>query len=345
MSCRIEGSPSVRFGWRVILNVISQKARAPRGLMEAVGQLVGIALAAVLFAATHVLKAVLKPTSINGFAAVARLSSYLLAQKPRTEKANQATRYYGRDYSDFEPAITRCIQFPRIGYMLVWAYRSQGVVHAEVKLDNRRIEAVFGAKAFPLEPRSWSEDVPLEAIETELVDEAERVLVRRCQSRRSQAAPAKPVVAAKPQAQRAPAAPAEAVAKAPAEMVKPSQPSSAQGTIVGPRTALRSKTPPVRQTARAEVVDRSQGVLVNADTFERTLGDDTFRQFAVDVVLDAGVTKRIWGADLQRALQESKANLGDLVEVAYHGKTANWNDEDGGSRRTNHYSVRVIERA
>jgi hypothetical protein len=96
---------------------------------------------------------------------------------------------------------------------------------------------------------------------------------------------------------------------------------------------------------RAEVVNRWQGVLVKSGTFERTLSGDTFSQFAVDVVLDnAGVTHRIWGADLQRALQESKANHGDLVEVVHHGKSTDWNDGDGGGRRPNHYSVRVIER-
>ena len=319
------------------MNVISHKARAPRGFGEAVGQIVGIALAVVLYGATFVMKAVLKPTSINAFAAVARLIGSVIARKPRKSAESRIPQYYGRDYSDFEPATTRCIQFPRIGYMLIWAYRAQGVVRAEVKLDNQRIEAAFGAKTFPLEPRAWSDDAQLEAIEQELVDEAERILKRRCDSQRVQTATTKASGAVKAKPSAPTEAPAAAVVAPRPAAVKPPRAPQPPLAVSGRPGTLPPKPVAARQLAPAKVVNRSQGVLVDWGTFERTLNGDTFHQFAVDVVLDnAGVTNRIWGADLQRALQEAQANRGDIVEVAHHGKSADWSDGDGIYLSTNH---------
>jgi hypothetical protein len=54
------------------------------------------------------------------------------------------------------------------------------------------------------------------------------------------------------------------------------------------------------------------------------------------------MVKRIWGADLERALGESRALLGEKVDVCHHGSMPMPN-AGGGSSYKNSYSMKVLK--
>lgn len=106
-------------------------------------------------------------------------------------------------------------------------------------------------------------------------------------------------------------------------------------------------TPPtlVPPHIKAKVVECSRGNLKWFGMAKRTQGDRTYEQFCLDITVtdgDArGVTKRLWGTDLERALSDSRARLGQLVEVLHHGSVPHRN-ENGSSSYKNMFSMAVL---
>ncbi len=111
-------------------------------------------------------------------------------------------------------------------------------------------------------------------------------------------------------------------------------------------SATRDKVPesaPLK--LKPKVLECSRGILTWFGIAKRRQGERTFDQFCVDLTLtdgDAqGVTKRLWGTDLERALTDSCACTGQLIEVLHHGSVQQPN-ATGGDSYKNMFSMLVL---
>lgn len=101
-----------------------------------------------------------------------------------------------------------------------------------------------------------------------------------------------------------------------------------------------------RPDIKAKAEEYTVGLLQSVGMQERTTNQRNFKQYCFDILLtdgdSRGMIKRLWGADLERALGESKALLGQTVEVCHHGSIPMPNSS-GGSSYKNSYSMRVLK--
>lgn len=101
-----------------------------------------------------------------------------------------------------------------------------------------------------------------------------------------------------------------------------------------------------RPDIKAKAEEYTAGILQSVGMQERTIIDRKFKQYCFDILLtdgeSRGMVKRIWGADLERALGESRALLGEKVDVCHHGSMPMPN-AGGGSSYKNSYSMKVLK--
>jgi hypothetical protein len=135
-------------------------------------------------------------------------------------------------------------------------------------------------------------------------------------------------------------APPRAVIASPVPPVMPAPASRVQASEVRP--APPAVVPP---HIKAKVVECSRGILKSFGMSKRTQGERTYEQFCVDITITdgeaRGITKRLWGTDLERALSDSRASKGNVVEVLHHGSVPQRN-ENGGSSYKNMFSMAVV---
>lgn len=213
--------------------------------------------------------------------------------KAKAAETTPAPAFIGRNWSNYEHATVRTVQFPGIGYLLVWGFAEEGVIKSTLKLSDDELVKRMGVRSVPLAPVPWKRGVDIAYALHDLVAEAERLLRQKCSGSEvvKVAAPA------------APTTPAPAVVSV--------------DTGEAPRKSRRAEPAayahPVR---RAKAVQCTIGVLEDAGVQKRTMGDRTFDQYAVDLRdVDSGTSVRLWGTDLQRALESVQARAGDLLQV------------------------------
>jgi hypothetical protein len=227
----------------------------------------------------------------------------------------------GRDWTNYEPAITRCVQFPGIGYMLIWAYRGQSVVKRSVKITNKELADAIGAHTFPLRTRQWPANSSIDFVEDQCIDDAEAFLAEKCKGE---------VRAAKRVVDKTPATNVSTGESDAPE--KPSRRSAQAKSAVKPYAHVPVKA-----------IESHVGTLTNAGVFPRSMGDRQFEQYAIDVFKpEIGSDHRLWGADLERALEAAGARPGDKVRIDYTGasKTAG---ADGKGGFMKHFVATVLE--
>ena len=122
------------------------------------------------------------------------------------------------------------------------------------------------------------------------------------------------------------------------------------------RFVAESAAPPVkaaqfrraepRPDIKAKAEEYTAGILQSVGIQERTTGDRKFKQYCFDILItdgeSRGMVKRVWGADLERALGESRALLGNKVEVCHHGSMPMPN-ASGVSSYKNSYSMKLLK--
>jgi hypothetical protein len=88
------------------------------------------------------------------------------------------------------------------------------------------------------------------------------------------------------------------------------------------------------------------GILQSVGMQDRTTATRKYKHYCIDITLtdgdSRGMIKRLWGADLERALTESHALLGNRVEVCHHGSMPITN-ANGSSSYKNSYSMKVLK--
>lgn len=214
--------------------------------------------------------------------------------KAQVAEKSPAPAFVGRDWTNYEPATVRTVQFPGIGYLLVWGFAEEGVIKSTLKLSDDELVKRMGSRSVPLAPVPWKRGVDIAYALHDLVAEAERLLRQKCGGSEVTKVAAN-------------AAPPTAVASV----------VSVDSVAEAPRKPRRAEPAayahPVR---RAKAVQCTIGFLEDAGVQKRTMGDRTFDQYAVDLRdADSGVPVRLWGTDLQRALENVQARVGDLLQV------------------------------
>lgn len=229
--------------------------------------------------------------------AASRRQAVKVEVAPAKEMAAEKTpapAFIGRDWSTYEHATVRTVQFPGIGYLLVWGFAEEGVIKSTLKLSDDELVKRMGARSIPLAPVPWKRGVDIAYALHDLVAEAERLLRQKCSS-------SEEVKVAAPAVPSTPVAPVVSVETDPEAGRKPR------------RAEPAAYAHPIR---RAKAVQCTIGYLVNAGVQSRTKDGRTFDHYAVDLMdADSGTELRLWGTDLQRALESIQARAGDLIQV------------------------------
>lgn len=224
---------------------------------------------------------------------------------PRVERV-------GQDYSEYEPSVPRRVQLHDIGYVTLWAFQSRGVVVRQLVITDTALAQKVGVSRTPLPERKWPRGMSLDVIEGQAIQDAKAFLKGRrgrnfdlVSTGAGAAAQAEADLQEKPTGKRQPV---------PAFIHAPD-----------PKNRLQAK----------------RGVLKFAGLAERTLKGKTTEQFAVDVVDPQIGVQRMWGVDLPRALKDSGAVEGDVIEVVCTGRTP-VTLPGGDVSQKNLYTVKVL---
>jgi hypothetical protein len=205
----------------------------------------------------------------------------------------------------FPSAVTDATGIP-VGTLKIWYDADTRIAKREFTALHAGLVSALGNRRLPLEPKQLpSAADSLATLREVTLREVESILQRKL--RKGTGAPPVSSPAADTQARPA-AAPA----------VPAGRPHAA---VSG---AVRSKAAHIHQT--------DEGYLEGAGLADRTLQDredpergvQTIQQFYVDIVLttgdNPGRVKRIWGADLERAIAAVEAFKGDHVRVKHLGR-------------------------
>lgn len=302
----------------------------PTTLSGWIGWAIGASVMLIALLSIKILKFLMTAANKQVSAAIAR--NKVEPAKKADEADGDAVMPFGtgRDWSDYEPAITRCIQFPGIGYLLLWAYRGQSVIKCSVKLNDADLVKAVGAQVFPLKPMTWPADATVEQMEDRAIELTEQFLAQKCAGVKAKAV-RKPEFTEK-----------EAPSAAPALMAPPAKAAAPQPVKAKKRDANSYAHP----ASSAKAVETHVGVLQDAGVFPRTMGDRQFEQFGVDVFKpELGAPHRIWGTDLERAIEAADAKPGDRVRIDYTGSSRVVLPGEQGFTTMRHYVATVLERA
>lgn len=229
--------------------------------------------------------------------------------------------FKGHDFSDYEVAEIRCIQFPKVGFMSIWAYKRRGVVKRCITFTNPKVAKATGLAKLPLPDMIWPKGSSITAVEDACIRDAEEMINAKC----GQAGKKATLVGT------------ALTVPATRENVNQHQ-AAAVGKTAGEPTAQGGRSAPYVHLPPAQEVHK--GVLQDMGVFSRQQGDRTFDQYAIDLMSPEVGPSRVWGEDLQRALEASGARVGDTVEVKRTGRSARQHGTKKG--HMNHYVVRVL---
>lgn len=226
-----------------------------------------------------------------------------------------------------------------VGTLKLWFKAQSRVFCRDFTFSNETVRDAFGARNLPLKPVRPAPGDTVAALREASLQEVERVLKKRLMAAAGDVPP---------EAAKAAAAPAAVAAHSVAKAVAPEAGSLKSGVAAAQSTAPAS---PAEMRARSvRIRSQDEGVLSGYGVAARTLGQGEakreIKQFFVDLQLtggeNPGVLKRIWGADLERALEEGRIKQDMLVNVAFLGKTRVDGGEDGKPSFKNLYQVTQI---
>lgn len=250
----------------------------------------------------------------------AQVAPTVAAPAPAAPGSGKVT-FKGHDFTDYEVAEIRCIQFPKVGFMSIWAYKKRGVVKRSITFTNPKVAKATGLAKLPLPDMAWPPGSSINAVEDACIRDAEQMIKAKCGVAATKAAPLKPAQSV--------------VAKQDVSQPQPHPQSSEEVEGEGkqkPRSAPYIHMPPPKESHR--------GVLNGMGVFPRQQGLKKFKQYAVDLISPEVGPSRVWGEDLQRALEDSGAQVGDTIEVQLTGRSPRVHN--GKDSHMNHYVVRVL---
>lgn len=263
------------------------------------------------------------------------------------------------DFSAYEPMTIfthRVCDAQRIplGTMKFWYCSTEGIYYRDFTFLDVKVSRRLGLRNVPLKPVKLTKGDAQAALREDSLREIETILAARINQPQKVASYVEQVVSRK-ETNHSPSFGGENSH----EGAKPHAVSDAEIKPVAPvhqprapeRTQQSSSN--VRSTG-ARVLSQYEGVFLAAGIGKRSIKNSSLKgpeyidvdQFYVDIRLIAsearGAVHRVWGADLERALQASGAQADDLICVLHKGRTAVVNTDGGSNGFKNLYEVARI---
>lgn len=220
----------------------------------------------------------------------------------------------GSNFTDYEPSIPRCVQFPGIGYLTLWGFKSKMVVKRQLTISDQNLVDRLGAYRIPMSEMTWPTGISLEVLEDCAIDDVKLMLKKKLDAN------------------------VPTVLKA----HKDPDPDLVVTNDQVVKQAKKSEHSSVhKNVAKRAVVDSARGILEFAGISKRTMGDRDIQHFAVDVGVPGVGTRRLWGIDLERAIERAHASVGDEVSIEYTGTSPVYL-ENGTVEYKKHYIVQKL---
>ena len=247
-----------------------------------------------------------------------------------------------------------------LGTLKFWYCTQSKSYYRDFTFLNKDVSRALGVRNIPMSPQKVSKGDAVTALREESMRELEKLLQQRFSALAagSNVQPTSNAVLPAPAfPQQRYASPANAPRQAyqPVQDVNP-KPATAQRQFMA-RQATPAPVRPAAPAARSEgakVVSVDEGVYLNSGLAKRVIRKNKpggseqveIEQFYLDIRLTSaeprGAVRRIWGADLERAIQDSQAQRDSLIRVAYHGRVLVKNDSGDGESYKNLYEITCI---
>lgn len=238
--------------------------------------------------------------------------------KPKEPPASAPiVEYVGRDWSNYEPATTRCLQFPGIGYLNLWAFPSTRVVLRQLTLSDPKLVKAVGARRVPLPKLEWAQGTPLSMIEDDSARLVESWLAKKVQDG-AREAPAFDKLASQP--------------VKPKPTLKAAEPNA--------RVASEARQAPYAHGLGRAARPVHEGTLLNLSEMPRLLDGKNVMHLGARLRNKDGAINIIWGNDLHRAADEAGATVGDEVRIEHLGRHPVVL-EDGTEAKKSVFSIQV----
>lgn len=248
-----------------------------------------------------------------------------------------------------------------LGTLKFWYCPQTKSYYRDFTFLNKDVSKALGLRNIPLTPQKVSKGDAVTALREESMRELEKLLVQRFSALAARPlAPPPTATAMLPppaftQQRFAPTPNASRQFNQPVQDVSP-KPAAAPRQPM----ATQAPQPPARATASAarsegaKVLSVDEGVYLFSGLAKRVIRNTKpggaehveIEQFCLDIRLTTaearGAVRRIWGADLERAIQDSQAKHDSLIRVEYHGRVQVKNDSGNGTSYKNLYEITCI---
>lgn len=215
-----------------------------------------------------------------------------------------------------------------IGTLKIWYDPHTRVAKRELTIVNKALSDALASPRLPLEPRRLQSVDSMATLREVSLREVEEILGRKF------GAPVAGRTGPPPAAERPmPAA--------------PSLPAAAPRERTVPARAVRSKAAYVQQVDEGAVQDWGLDQRTIPDSDNPNGGMRTIEHYFVDVQLtngdNPGRIKRVWGADLERAIAAAKPQRGDHIRISHLGRQQIPGTEDDKRKRyMNMYDIELM---
>ena len=217
-----------------------------------------------------------------------------VASISRKEEVNQEPK-------KIQPGIIHLFEIPHTGYVFARFYPAEGVVKRTLSLSRKELIEQMGSHRKVLPDMTYSGAI--EASIEEVMESTLRDLYIVCKRYFPEMNDAEIVD----------------VQQSYGESKKPeSVKVIAHAGHVKPQ--LKAKTMRAKIDSAVEIVEYVGKVQSYGERSRKLGSKPAFQQFCLDLTTPLGQPERIWGKDLERALELSGAQVGDDIKVAYHGE-------------------------
>jgi len=195
-------------------------------------------------------------------------------------------------------------------YVDIWFYPNLGIARRTMQIGNKKLASMFG-------PRLKLADIPLEdtnprEVELQTIKDAEKIIGEATKPKGPrEIRPAKPV-------------PSTGAPVSIPDTMQPELPLIEEPPSIEPETVQKAATEAMRQPRKREMTYRGRLVKQGVEDRPDRNNGGTYSCFCIhldDFALNA--VHDIVGTDLERALKEVNAKVGDAIEVSLAGETTN----------------------
>ncbi len=244
-----------------------------------------------------------------------------------------------------------------LGTLKFWYCSQSKSYYRDFTFLNKDVSKALGVRNIPLNPQKMTKGDAVTALREESMRELEKILHQRFSALALSPTtlPTANVVLPPPAFPQQRYAQTPRTATQPVQDVNPKPAAAQRQPMAKPASfAPQRAAAAAARSEGAKVVSVDEGVYLNSGLAKRVVRKNKpggseqveIEQFYLDIRLTSaeprGAVRRIWGADLERAIQESQAQRDSLIRVAYHGRVQVKSDTGSGEAYKNLYEITCI---